>query len=311
MTPGIRHLILDIGALSYWKLHAIASNKEIAASGLTKEMLLRLESERGFKGWIYDMKMEILNLIDKHDPDLVTLACDGANLWRKDIYPEYKENRKAQRAEMPIDWALFHKVRDEFVHGIAKVLPIKTVLIPKIEADDIIAILTEKLHETQEIIAITHDKDCTQLFKYPNYRQIRPFAHKIGVPLEFKDVDPVRVLQLKIICGDDGDNIKNLRKGIGEKKALKIIEEYNGNIYNFALKENLLEAFELNQRLINFDRMPDHIKNCIWESYVGIKTSKIDHFALSDYFGADYDIITSLTFKRLLSDRNVKNLGWN
>jgi 5'-3' exonuclease len=290
-------------------------------TGMSKEALMALESEKGFTEWIYDVKMEVLDIIQKFNPDRLTLACDGKNLWRKDIYPEYKDNRKSAKAQIPIDWSLFYETRDKLMHDFAKHLPVVTILLNRIEADDIVAVLCEKLSATEEIIALTNDKDWHQLLKYPSLRIFKindasPAAYYHNGFSEFGrtevvGVDPVKVIQMKILTGDTGDNIPNLKPRLGEKTAEKVIMEYDGNIYAYAMKEGLLEAFERNQKLINLDRIPQDIKDLIWKEYCDKPMIDVDHLLLSEFYKENYDLVAALGHLHMFSSKRVKNLGWD
>lgn len=315
---SLKHVVVDVGGLSYWKLHSLASKARCEELGLQKEAILAMESEGGFKQWIYDVKMEILDIIHSFNPDYLTLACDGENLWRKDIYPEYKDNRKANKAKIPIDWNLFYQTRDKLMLDISANMPIKTVLLDRIEADDIVAVLTENLHQTHDIIALSNDSDWHQLFKYRNFRAFKINDNSKTSFLsrgpegrtEVIGVDPVKLIQMKILTGDTGDNIPNLKPRLGEVTAQKIITECNGNIYAYAMKEGLLEAFERNQRLINLDRIPQDIKDSIWNEYNRTPVTEVDHLLLMEFFPEDYEFITQLSNCNLFCHSNVKNLGW-
>lgn len=316
---SIRHAVVDVGGLSYWKLHAIASNFNCTELGLSKEAILAMESEKGFNQWQYEIKIEILNIIRGFNPDLITLACDGHNLWRNDIFPEYKDNRKSNRAKIPIDWNLFYKTRDELMRNIAKSMPIKCMLLDRIEADDIIAVLVEHLHETQEILAISNDGDWQQLLKYSNVRIFKVNDQSKTAYLnrgpegrtEILGVDPIKLLQMKILIGDVGDHIPNLKPRLGEKTAEKIILECNGNIYKYAMENGLLNEFERNQRLINLDRIPQEIKDQIWNEYSSNKVSPVDHLALMDFYQENYEMVAQMSNFNIFSQDDVRNLGWN
>lgn len=278
-----------------------------------------MESEGGFREWIYDVKMEILNVIQGFNPDYFTLACDGKNLWRKDIFPEYKENRKLNKAKLPIDWNSFYNTRDWLMREIAVNMPIKTMLLDRIEADDIVSVMVDRLPKNQEIIALTNDSDWQQLLKHPNFRIFKindasktaMFTRGLGGRTEVTGVDPVKLIQMKVLMGDTGDNIPNLKPRLGEVTANKIITECNGNIYAYAMQEGLLPEFERNQRLINLDRIPDQIKDAIWNEYVSTPVSKVDHLNLMEFYGDNYDLVTQMSHLNLFNDRAVKNLGWD
>lgn len=288
------HLIIDVGGVSYSRLHSVGSKKNCEARGLSKEVIMALESEQRFKGFKYEFIIEILRLMTKYRPTLLTLACDGGNLWRKDIYPEYKANRVAAKEKLPIDWKVFGEVRDEVTEELEKYLPIRVLKLPRIEADDIATVIVEKLHKEQDFIAYADDGDWLQNFKYEGYRQA-----KIRDGYEYKDVDVVKSLQLKILSGDDGDNIPNLVPGKGPVKWGKVITECNGNLYKWTKENNLLEAYERNQRLINFDYIPSDIKDSIWKMYTEKTVAKVNHMDLMDYFGANYDIVCALDLKNM------------
>ena len=42
---------------------------------------------------------------EEYGPDIV-IACDSRKYWRKDIFPNYKANRKKARQESGLDWNL-------------------------------------------------------------------------------------------------------------------------------------------------------------------------------------------------------------
>lgn len=288
------HLIVDVGGISYNRLHSIGSKANCEARNLTKEVIMALESEQGFKQWKYDFTVEILRLMDVYRPNLLTLACDGGNLWRKDIFPEYKSNRAAAKEKLPIDWDAFGKARNEIVEELALYLPIRTMRMPRIEADDIAAVMVEKLHQEHSFLAISDDGDWYQNFKHPGYRQIRICDRR-----EIKDLDHVAHLQLKVMIGDSGDAIPNLYPGKGPVKWQKVITECNGNLYKWSKENNLLEQYERNQRLINFDYIPADIKENIWNNYQSKQVVKVSHVELMDYFGANYDIVCGLDLKNM------------
>lgn len=287
-------MIIDIGALKYNKLHAIGSKANCEAKGLTKEVILAMESEQGFKQWKFDATVEVLQLLDKHRPEYCTLACDGGNLWRKDVFKEYKMNRNEAKEKLPIDWNLFEKTVNELFAELANYLPVRLIHIPRIEADDIAAVLVEKLHKEHDVLAIADDGDWHQNFKYEGYRQIAVMHRK-----EIRDVDPVKLIQMKVLHGDAGDAIPNLKYGYGPGKWSKVITECSGNLYKWCKDNNLLEAYERNQRLINFEYIPADIKELIWNTYQSKTPVKVDHMSLMDYFGGNYDIVCGLDLKKM------------
>ena len=71
----------------------------------------------------------------------LVLADDSYNVWRKDVFPHYKANRKKNRDNDVRDWNLIFDcitiIREELKNN----FPYKYICISKCEADDIIGTL--------------------------------------------------------------------------------------------------------------------------------------------------------------------------
>lgn len=187
-------------------------------------------------------------------PDRVICVQDSES-WRKDIYPEYKANRAAKREQSVVNFDIFFPVVEKFFTDIAEAFKnIPFIKIPQCEADDIIAVIT-KNYRNWDIINVSSDKDFYQLFKYPTYRQYNGIEHSFITGL-----NPEKELMLKIITGDKGDNVPGLKRGIGPKRALKILDE---DLDKWIKDENLQEAYERNMKLISFNCIPANIENII------------------------------------------------
>ena len=63
------NLVVDVGGLSYWKLYSVATKEHVKSYGQTKETLLALESESGFKTWQHEFVMQIFEWISQYNPD--------------------------------------------------------------------------------------------------------------------------------------------------------------------------------------------------------------------------------------------------
>ena len=255
------HVIVDAGTIAYWKLYSLVS-KSKGYSDLEKNIYLMKESDAGFPHWKAEFQHAIVDLINLFNPDKLTIACDGSKLWRKHFYPEYKANRKAQRTEVPIDWDLFGKTRDEMLADLPNIYPIKSIYVKHAEADDIIAVLTKKYHQEEEIIAVTGDADIHQLFRFPNFRCYNARDNREVFNIDWQDL-----LQVKILSGDRGDNIKPLRPRLGPVTARKIITECEGDLHSYCSKNELLEQLTLNEKLVNFEFIPNKLQEMILESY--------------------------------------------
>jgi 5'-3' exonuclease len=224
------------------------------------------------------------NLKFKDEYGTPVLCADGANTWRKDIFPNYKFKRKKTRDESGIDWsALFQmigEIRDEIAHN----FPYIVLHIDKVEADDIIAVLVKECYSKEKIMIVSGDKDFIQLHKYPNVKQYAPIQKKF-----VESEDPVNFLHEQIIKGDRSDGVPNILSAddvfvTGTKQRpinKKRLEEWT-NIENIPLGSETKKYYERNKKLIDLDEIPSLIYNDIKSKYINYKVN--DRTLLLSYF---------------------------
>lgn len=106
---------------------------------------------------------ENLNLID----NIVFVTDSGS--WRKDVEPikpywldddrviGYKEQRKAKKEESPINYDNFYKLYDEFAESIKNIVTV--CRINKLEGDDIIMLLSNKLKSFPDVFSVVFCTD--------------------------------------------------------------------------------------------------------------------------------------------------------
>jgi len=194
----------------------------------------------------------------------IVLCSDAHQYWRKDIFPNYKANRKKARETSGIDWNQIHKILNKIKDEIQENLPYKFMVVPHCEADDIIAVLASVAKE--RVLIISGDKDFLQLQQYPNVTQYSPVQKMFLV-----ESDPVLFLREKIIYGDSGDGIPNIlsdddtfvagrRQNRVTAKFLEAFNEYKTDVSYY-------QRYDRNNRLINFDCIPMEIKGQILLAY--------------------------------------------
>jgi DNA polymerase-1 len=149
-------------------------------------------------------------------------AClfDSRKSFRKEAYKEYKANR----IEMPED--LVKQV--DYITLISNLLGFQTFKLDGYEADDLIALISEKFSKSNKTICIvTSDKDLKQLLS-PNVC-IYDAQKDIVITQEiFENEYRIKSEEFKYILalmGDASDNIPGI-KGIGKKTALSLIKSY-------------------------------------------------------------------------------------
>ena len=183
------------------------------------------------------------------------IVAGGPYRTERQVYPEYKANREAKRDSSIVNFDVFFPVVEKFFTVLKESFRnIPFVQIPRCEADDIIAVIT-KNRPNWDIINVSSDKDFHQLYVYPNYRQYDGVKHCF-----VECLDPEKELTLKIITGDRGDNVPGIKYGIGEKRALKILDE---DLDLWLAENSLKETFERNMKLISFRCIPKDIENTI------------------------------------------------
>jgi len=139
------------------------------------------------------VQMVITNLkhVGVNSNDLLLVAVDGRGNWRKDVDPNYKANRKAVKQADDIDWLRWYKEFDEMVDVLKKSTPFKFIRIPKLEADDIIAVAV-KHWKDKECIVISTDSDFEQLVAYKNVKLFSPITKN------YKHIkNPYKILESK------------------------------------------------------------------------------------------------------------------
>ena len=221
-------------------------------------------------------------LIRQLQPTQVYVVFDGAGSSnnRKNLLPEYKSGRNLQRIT---NWDAFDNLDDEDDSKIdqivriiqyLKTLPVKTVSLDKVEADDIIAYLGGVIPKQKEdkIFIVSSDKDFLQLINENVivYRPIeKEFYTEETVREKFK-MSPSNFILYKTLMGDNSDKVAGV-KGLGPGKLYKLFPELSERditlkdiftISETKLKENVIyarilqnkESLEKNYRIMDLSK---------------------------------------------------------
>ena len=109
-----------------------------------------------------------------------------------------------------------------------KALPVKTVTIDKVEADDIIAYLSKVIPQgpKDKAFIVSSDKDFIQLVseKVIVYRPIEKEYYTKETVVEKFNISPENFILYKTLLGDNSDKIKGV-KGLGKKGLFKKFPE--------------------------------------------------------------------------------------
>lgn len=216
--------------------------------------------------WI--LKKNCQDLLDVCDNVWTVLAEDDytKNSFRKNLYPEYKGTRSLvkqsydrRKIRSYILGVLFPELELESRYGYLK------FGCPGAEADDVIAVMMKNLDGFLAKILISADHDFCQL---EGIRQFNLFGDEV-IPWVDKakgiKMNPQEALLVKILTGDGSDNISQVFEKVGIKKAWKLAHDKEK--LKKMLKENADAAkqFDLNKKLISFDKIPEDLQKSIME----------------------------------------------
>ena len=198
-------------------------------------------------------------LIRQINPTQVYVVFDGAGSAnnRKNLIPEYKSGRDLQRIT---NWDAFDNLDDEHdakvdqmvrIIQYLKTLPVKTITIDKVEADDIIAYLSEIIPQDpkDKAFIVSSDKDFIQLVseKVIVYRPIEKEYYTKETVVEKFQISPENFILYKTLLGDNSDKIKGV-KGLGKKGLFKKFPEL---IERNLVWDDILDICE--------EKMKDHV----------------------------------------------------
>src|SRR5436189_762877 len=205
--------LLDALALVFRAYYALIRNPRITSKGKNTN------AQFGFTN-------TIVELINKQKPSHMAVCFDtSAPTERHTDFAEYKANRQ----ETPED--ISAAVPD--IMRIIEALNIPVVAIDGYEADDVIGSLAQQAEKAgYDVFMVTPDKDYGQLvtehikiYKPPYQGGTIEILGPVEVCSKWGIKNVSQVIDILGLMGDSVDNIPGI-KGIGEKTADKLLDEY-------------------------------------------------------------------------------------
>lgn len=202
------------------------------------------------------------------------LDCSKKDIWRNDVYPEYKLMRRTKKKERKFSWSgIFNYVVNILLPEYQEKFGCKVLQHPSAEGDDIIAILTKYLYDKgdKEIIIIASDGDITQLSDKATIITLKGEKKTYSsvvkkYPLAEGEWTVEKFLMHKAIMGDNGDEIPAIIPKCGPKTALKYLNDINKFIQ--LLEDNeIKKKFYRNTKIIDFSYIPKLIQKDVIEKY--------------------------------------------
>ena len=181
----------------------------------------------------YDYIRTIESLAKSYNAGTIIVCADGGSSYRKEIYPEYKANRKERFADQTEQEA------KEFEMFMAEFSDTLTLIKKKypvfhfrgVEADDIAAYITQSA-EYDDCWLISSDKDLDLLIsdKVSRFSTVTRKETTVHNWDEHYDFEVEDYITFKCLTGDKGDNVPGV-PGVGPKRAVQLMEQY-GTVFD-------------------------------------------------------------------------------
>ncbi|MBO1197847.1 5'-3' exonuclease [Staphylococcus simiae] len=215
----------------------------------------------GIQGFV----RHIYTAIHDANPTHVAVCWDmGQSTFRNDMFDGYKQNRQAPPDELIPQF--------DYVKEISQQLGFVNIGVNNYEADDVIGSLAKQYSEHSDVYIITGDKDILQCVN-PN---VEVWLIKKGFSIynrytlaRFKEeygLEPLQLIDIKAFMGDTADGYPGV-KGIGEKTAIKLIQQYQ-SVENVIEHINDLTAGQQKKINDNIDNL--HLSKRLAEIYTDV-----------------------------------------
>lgn len=184
-----------------------------------------MKNSKGFPtNGLYGFVNMINKIMNEEKPTHMIVAFDKGKTFRHSEYAEYKGGRDETPDELKVQFPIAKELLTN--------MGIKYYEIDNYEADDIIGTFAKYCEMDPEFegLIVSSDKDLLQLIS--DEVEIKLLKQKDYIrynKTSFKEdygIEPIRIIDLKALMGDSSDNIPGV-KGIGEKTALKLLQQYN------------------------------------------------------------------------------------
>jgi 5'-3' exonuclease len=195
---------------------------------------------------VYGFIKHLLAAVRAIQPTHVVCCWDmGSTTFRTEMFPAYKANR----GEPPLELV----PQFDLVKEVVAALEIPNIGVLGAEADDCIGTLTKQYESELHISILTGDRDLFQLLS----KNVTVYLLGKGMGnydvytldrfCEEKGILPHQLVDVKALMGDASDNYPGVR-GIGEKTALKLVQQY-GSIEGIV--ENMHKLTKAQQQKIS------------------------------------------------------------
>jgi DNA polymerase-1 len=260
-------------------------------------------------GAMYGVLNMLRSLIMQYRPSHVAVVFDAkGKTFRDELFAEYKSHRPP----MPDDL----REQIEPLHTMVKAMGLPVLVVPGVEADDVIGTLALQAEkEGRSVLISTGDKDMAQLVT-DNITLINTMTNTILGPAEVTEkygIPPELIIDFLALMGDSSDNIPGV-PGVGEKTAQGLLQGIGGLDDIYARLDEIATLSFRGAKTLG-GKMEQH-KEVAYLSYqlATIKTDvELEKTCLElEVAAPDHDELLTLfsryEFKRWISD--VQNGSW-
>ena len=223
----------------------------------------------------------VLNSLRAHkkrfrDYGEMIIACDSGNVWRREVFPNYKASRKKVRDKSGHDWTTIFEIMSKIKNELKEHMPYKVIEVDTAEADDIIAALVKKSYYTnQNVLILSGDKDFIQLHNN-RVKQYNPVLNKfVG-----KGETPSIYIKEHILKGDRSDGIPNVLsdddvfvEGRRQRPLTKKKIEAWLNEIVMTMTEEEQKNYDRNRKLIDLSLIPPELEAKIYNEFDEVKVA--------------------------------------
>lgn len=172
-------------------------------------------------GAIYGVISMLKKLVSEYQPEHMAVVFDAkGKTFRNDLYEDYKATRPPMPDEL--------RSQIEPIHQLVDALGFPRLVIPNVEADDVIGTLAKQAaDEGYEVLISTGDKDMAQLVT-DKVTLINTMNNQISTPDSVQEkfgVPAEHIIDYLALIGDTSDNIPGVPK-VGPKTAAKWLNQY-------------------------------------------------------------------------------------
>ena len=204
------------------------------------------------------------------------IACDSGNVWRREVFPNYKAGRKKVRDKSGHDWTKIFEIMSKIKNELKEHMPYKVIEIDTAEADDIIGALVKKSYYTnQNVLILSGDKDFIQLHNN-RVKQYNPVLNKFVGQGE----TPSIYIKEHILKGDRSDGIPNVLsdddvfiEGRRQRPLTKKKIESWVNEILMTFTEEEQKNYDRNRKLIDLSLIPPELEAKIYNEFDEVKVA--------------------------------------